>query len=144
MGDSTKERILKELASLDVKLFVLVLDKDRRKVQDTPENYAFLVATLLKQVFKKETLTQVVIDRHFNQVEKRQVLTRQLVNLYGKEISVVQIDSLADSRVDLADFVAGSVLKSVRDGIDKFKNLIESKIVNLKVIKWSKLKSGRF
>lgn len=49
-----------------------------------------------------------------------------------------------DESGTLADFVAGAVLKSVRDGIDRFQNLIEPKIKSLKVIKWNKLKSGRF
>lgn len=144
VGDSTKERILKEIAKLDVKLFVVILDKERRKVQDTPQNYALLVFTLLKQVFKKEAVDKVVIDRHFNQVEKRQELTKQLVTLYGKELEVAQVDSLTDSRVDLADFVAGAVLKSARDRVEQFKKLIEPKIVSLKVVKWRELKSGRF
>lgn len=144
VGDSTKERILTTLASLDVKLFVFVLDKERRKIKDTPENYGLLVFTLLKQVFKKETVDKIVIDRHFNQVEKRQELTEQLLTLCSRDIEITQVDSLTDSRVDLADFVAGAVLKNARDGVDRFKNLIEPKIVSLKVIKWRELKSGRF
>lgn len=144
VGDSTKERILTALASLDVKLFVLVLDKERRKIKDTPKNYGLLVFTLLKQVFKKETVDKIVIDRHFNQVEKRQELTEQLLVLCSRDIGITQVDSLTDSRVDLADFVAGAVLKNARDGVDRFKNLIEPKIVSLKVIKWRELKSGRF
>lgn len=144
VGDSTKERILIALASLDVKLFVLVLDKERRKIKDTPENYGLLVFTLLKQVFKKETVDKIVIDRHFNQVEKRQELTGQLRTLCGMDIEIAQVDSLTDSRVDLADFIAGAVLKNARDGVDRFKDLIEPKIVSLKVIKWRELKSGRF
>lgn len=144
VGDSTKERILKELASLDVKIFVLVLNKERREVKDTPENYALLVFTLLEQVFKKEAIGKIVIDRHFNQAEKRQELTDQLLILCRRDIEIVHVDSLTDSRVDLADFVAGAVLKNARDGIDHFQNLIKAKITSLREIKWRELKSGRF
>lgn len=140
VGDSTKERILIALASLDVKLFVLVLDKERRKVKDTPENYGLLVFTLLKQVFKKEIVDKIVIDRHFNQAEKRQELTEQLFTLCSRDIEITQVDSLADSRVDLADFVAGAVLKNARDGINYFQNLISPKITSFKMIKWRQLK----
>lgn len=144
VGNSTKERILKELASLDVKLFVFVLDKERRKVEDTPENYGLLIFMLLKQVFRKEVVNKIVIDRHFNQAEKRQELTDRLINLLGKEVEISHVDSLIDSRVDLADFVAGAVLKSARDGIDHFQDLIKPNITSFKVSKWKELKSGRF
>lgn len=144
VGDNTKERILGEIANQEVGLFVIVLDKEGRNVNDTPQNYALLVALVVKSALKRIELDGILIDRHYNQVYKQRELTSELVRLCGKEISVKHVDSLTDSRVDLADFVAGAILKSVRDKEDRFKNLIRSKILSLKIVKWRELKSGRF
>ncbi len=143
VGDNTKIRILKSLAKQDINIFAIVIDKKGRKVGDTPANYALIVATLLKNIAKKMKVDEILIDRHYNQQNKQEDLARELKRLYRRQVSITHTDSLTDSRVDLADFAAGAILKSIRDNIHQFKKLIEPKTVSLKMISWKDLKSGR-
>lgn len=144
VGDRTKLRILQELSKAEIKLFVLILDKENRRVADTPKNYAKLVWTILDSCFVKlSKISKVVIDRHFSQPTKQNEFNHEVFRLAKKEFPIVHVDSLTDSRVDLADFVAGATLRSVRNKDSHFKEIIESKILVEKRYFWKKLKGGK-
>ena len=71
-GDNTRLFILNELAKYQVKIYVLIIDKQGRKIQDDPENYAFLIAKALKTVIRDSPkLKHILIDRHFNFITQR-------------------------------------------------------------------------
>lgn len=141
VGDKTKERILREIAKSDVKLFVLVCDKENRRVEDNPESYAILVSFLVSLCLPRLVrVSKLIIDRHFNQPDKQRKLNREIRKLLNREVMVTHVDSLTDSRVDIADFVAGATLREARGKGSGFKEIIKSKIVVEKRVIWRKLK----
>ncbi len=61
-GDNTRQFILKELVRYKVKIYALIIDKQGRKIHDTPENYALLIGRVLKIAIKRQSAT----DAYFN------------------------------------------------------------------------------
>ena len=139
VGDKTKGRILKEISKADLALFVAVIDKERRSVSDNPKNYAILVWTVLGQCVKNLEIGSVVIDRHFNQNGKQKQFNEEIYSLAKRTLTIIHADSLVDSRVDLADFVAGAILRAVRNKDSRFKEIIRAKIAFEKLYSWRKI-----
>lgn len=140
VGDKTKERILEQISKAQVKLFVLICDKENRAVADNPENYAILVGSLLRLCsLKLEKIGRIIVDRHFNQSDKQTEFNETIWKLMKNEIPIYHTDSLTDSRVNLADFVAGATLKELRSSDAHFKEIIRAKIVKEARTTWRKL-----
>ncbi len=138
VGDITKEKVLKEIASLNIKIYLLVVDKIGRKIPDTPENYGKLIKRLILVLIKKEHPKQVYFDKHFSSKSDTEKF-ETLLNLISQQIQFKQVDSLADPRIDLADFIAGAALRKYRANDNTFYNIILSKVIWEKVESWNKL-----
>jgi len=66
-GDKTKTRVLRALSKKDLTIFVLIINKEGRKIIDNPDNYSLLVANLLNKINSKySTVDHVIIDKHFS------------------------------------------------------------------------------
>ena len=138
VGDITRRKVLEEIASKDVRIYILIVDKLGRKILDTPENYGKLVKTLSLNLINKENPKEILIDKHFgnkNDTEKLQ----SILDLISGEVNFQQVDSVVDPRIDLADFIAGAVFKKFRVGDEKFYEIFSSKIVWEETLKWNKL-----
>lgn len=138
VGDITRRKVLEEIISKDIKIYLLVIDKMGRKIADTPQNYGKLIKNLISKLLKKESLKQIYIDKHFGNKydsEKLQSILDSITN----EVSFLQVDSIADPRIDLPDFIAGAILRKFRVKDEAFYKIISKKIVWEKIKKWNEL-----
>lgn len=138
VGDITRKKVLAEIASKDIKIFLLVVDKMGRKILDTPENYGKLIKYLIQIILKQEKPKEIFLDKHFgnkNDSKKLQLILESINDL----VKFLQVDSISDTRIDLADFIAGAVLKKYRTKDKVFYQIISSKIICETVIEWNKL-----
>lgn len=142
-GDKTREYVLRSLSQEDVKIYNLIIDKQGRKVVDSPENFALLISTVLKHPLRDTPdLNHILIDRHFTFVTQRERFNSSLRNRIGREVFVEHLDSLQNPVISLADFVAGAVRYHYARGDTRFKNIIGEKIIEEKTLSWKQLKSG--
>lgn len=125
VGEITRRRVLEEIISKDVRIYLLAVDKMGRKIKDNPENYGKLVKNLTFYLIKKENPKEILIDKHFGNKSDR--------------VNFQQVDSVADPRIDLADFVAGATLRKLRADDETFYNIISPKIIWEKIKDWNKL-----
>lgn len=133
-GDKTKIRVLEEIHKRKLRLFTLVIDKEGRKIKDNPENYAFLVATLLKRILKEYSdVNHIIIDRHFSWVRQREQFNEILIKRLNEPLFIEHLDSQQNTIISLADFVAGAVRvvysKKESGFIEKIDDLIERQII---------------
>lgn len=140
-GDKTRIRVLSELNKRRVSLFILVVDKEGRKIQDSPENYSLLIFNLLKKVFKKYPSTShIIIDRHFTWVTQREQFNDLLQKYIGRPLFIEHMDSQQNTIVSLPDFVAGTFrvkyARNDRQFTTQIKDIVEGKIVTT----WKHLK----
>ena len=121
-GDRTRSLVISGLIEESVDIFILVIEKGGRTIEDSPKNYAKLIAELIKlcKSYYDSKIKKVILDKHFDQTEKLETLTLELARLTDMETDKFDhVDSVLDIRVNLADFVAGSTLWE-RTGKDPF------------------------
>lgn len=138
VGDITRKRVLEEIISKDVKIYLLVVNKMGRKIKDTPENYGKLVKNLTLCLIKKENPKEIFIDKHFGNKSDTEKL-QSILDSISDKVNFQQVDSVADPRIDLADFVAGAALRKLRVDDEAFYNIILPKITWEKIKDWNKL-----
>lgn len=142
-GDKTREYILRSLSRKDVKIYNLIVDKQGRRITDSPENFSLLISTVLKQPLRDNpNLDHILIDRHFTFVTRRERFNDSLGRRIGREVFVGHLDSLQNPVISLADFVAGAVRYHYARDDDRFKKIIREEITEEKTLSWRKIKSG--
>ncbi len=137
-GSLTRKKVLENITKENVKIYALIIDKLNRKIADTPDNYSKLLKALLELISGKEEFVIAHIDKHFNSKIKIEALQNKIKISFPK-IEILQIDSLTDSRIDLADFIAGAFLRKYNLSDPSFTEIISSKIVKEKLVKWNEL-----
>jgi hypothetical protein len=138
VGDRTRRRILERLRAQEVELFLFVLEKGHRAIADTPKNYARLVWQLLAECLKRYPKASVIIDSHFDLVERREAFNTCISKKAGRLVAITHVDSNLDARVGLVDFVAGAVLYRCRQGDSRFEEIFKKKVVWEGSGKWKK------
>jgi len=139
-GEKTRLRTLQIIAQKDFKIFILVIDKEGRKIVDNPVNYAHLITTLLKPAIKKfPDLTHIIIDRHFTYILHREKFNDLVQKILKKKLFIEHLDSQQNTIVSLPDFVAGSIAEAYNKKNLKYKKIIK-KLINVeKKTTWRKL-----
>lgn len=140
-GEKTKVKVLGEIKRRRLKLFVLVIDKEGRKIHDIPENYSLLVSTLLKKILRKySTVSHIIIDRHFTWVTQREKFNDLIQKELKKSLFIEHLDSQQNTIVSLPDFVAGATrIRHTKDE-PKYAEIIAKQIEGRIVTTWRQLK----
>jgi hypothetical protein len=141
-GERTKKKFLENLASQDLEIFVLIVEKQGKKIDDSPENFALLCWLILEEclLFYEKEIKEVVFDRHFDQKKDQELFNHILSKLLGQKIDFTHADSQKDSRVNAADMVAGSLLWLKTGKDPRFYELIKPKIISEKSVNWRQIK----
>lgn len=141
VGDRTRQLVLKEIAKRDMRVYILVVDKQGRSIKDTPENYALLVARLLKKVLRDNPkLEHILIDRHYTFITQREEFNTLLQEISRRTLFIEHLDSLQNPVISLPDFVAGALRSAcVREEL-QWKKQIEHMILEEDFKTWRELK----
>jgi len=144
-GRRTRERVLEALACADVEVFLFVLDKEGRKVVDTPDNYARIVGELLRFCVSQYGRLALIIDKHFALARQRALFDETIRGLLGtgEPLRITHVDSETDPFVQLADFVAGSTYDKYARGTHT-NDLFADRIAGELVEKWTHLRARQF
>ena len=137
-GENTKRKFLQTLVKQDVSIFVLVIEKDAQIIADTPENFAFICSILLKTClsYYRTQLISIIFDRHFNRKSDLEKFNGFLEKNLLQSLNISHVNSIADSTVNTADMVAGSVLWNRTGKSAKFYEIIKPKVIEEKIINW--------
>lgn len=139
-GEKTKIRVLKEIAARSLPIYTLVIDKEGRKISDTPENYSLLVAKLLRIVLRDfPEIRHIIIDRHFTWVRQREKFNDLLQRKLRKKVFIEHLDSQQNTIVSLPDFVAGAARMDAL-GKPGYKEIISKKVRKELVKTWKEIK----
>ncbi len=145
--DKTREYVLREIAKHDVKIVVLAVDKEGRRVEDTPENYGIVVGATVAEYLSVYPALSLTFDKKYvtrkQQEEFVKASQETIHKLAPKESQVFYnppADSKKDNIVQLADFVAGALNVKYNQGDSHYIDIIKEKIVVEKIMKWTELK----
>ncbi len=134
--------VLERLADSDAKLFALTVNKESRRIADTPENHAVLVCALLKLLWNDYPNVALLLDKHFTSPTQIAIVNTFVYRQWPRTgvLSIEHVDSQRSPLVQLADFVAGCVYAWHRERSEPY-NVIEKKLSVAKVESWSSLKA---
>ncbi len=143
-GEQTKRQILSGIISAGFEIFVVIVDKKRRKISDTPENFALLVGELISEIdlWQPKRNLKILIDKHFHRKADEKDFNKFLQENIKKALSysIQHIDSQQDFIINLADFVAGAILVKYNKNNVQFYNIIKESILLEKIVNWPELK----
>lgn len=141
-GERTKTFYLKALAEKEIDIFGLVVEKDKIKIADTPNNFAVLSYFLIEEclLFYRGEIKEIVFDKHFAKQADEILFTKLLLNFLGRDILIKHLDSQSNIEINAADMAAGSLLWKYTKKDDKFYNIIQKRIVSEKFLSWRQIK----
>lgn len=143
-GSKTKTVFFESLVRDDFNIFILVVEKMRRKIPDTPKHFALLCSLLISNILVLDLNPNVIFDRHFSIKNDEIDFNNTLNKLLNKELSITHVDSMKNKRVNIADMVAGAVLAAETGKDDRFYKLIEERIVSFNKLNWVEAKKRLF
>lgn len=146
-GEHTKAVYLKELSLTDVDIFALIVEKNDKSIEDTPENFALLAYILLKEClvfYQGIKIEEVIFDKHFQQKEDLLKFNETLLKLLKEPLVLKHLDSVDNPEINSADMVAGSLLWKYTGKNEKFYNLIKDKIISEQILNWKEAKAMIF
>jgi len=136
--------VIKKLAQKDVAVYVWIVDKENRRVQDTPQNYGLVLAHTLRYGFNFAGWSKVWVDEKYNKERDRRALEQILRRFLGDGVidrqSVVFARSEKEPGLGLADFVAGAFYAACNQGDGDLAKRLRSKVVMEEKILWRELK----
>lgn len=146
-SDKIRLYVLEELAKIDVQIVALIIDKSKRQIKDSPENYGLAVGAAIIPLAKLYPSISLTLDKHYtnsgqekefmNQVQETISSTK---NLSAKIFFNPSVDSSRSVMIQMADFVAGALNKKYNFGDEQFIDLVKSKIKIEKKWLWTQLK----
>lgn len=138
------EYVIKRLARKDVAIYVWIVDKEGRRVKDTPQNYGLVLAHALKYGFNLAGWDKVWVDEKYSKERDRHRLEQTLRKVLGDDTveqgRVIFTKSEKEPGLGLADFVAGSFYTAYNQEDSKLMKLLQPKIVMEEKIKWKEVK----
>ncbi len=142
-----KKIFLSAIVASGFKIFILVVDKQGRKIKDDPENFFIILTELISEIFLwyRGAKLDLIIDRHFtkNKDEQKLVELLRLNSNYAASWhlgGIQYIDSQSNLTVNIPDMCAGAVLRKYRHGDDRFYSIIKENILVEKITNWPELK----
>lgn len=145
--EKTREYVLKEIAKHDVKIVAFAVDKEGRRVEDTPENYGIVVGATVAEYLSVYPSLSLTFDKKYTSKKQQEEFVKTSQETVHKlAVQGAQIfyntpaDSNKDSVVQLADFVAGALNVKYNQQNSHYIDIIKEKIVVEKIVKWTELK----
>lgn len=145
-GDRTKEKFFEELVKIDLDIYLLIVDKVGRKIEDSPLNFSVLNSVLLNEVlsFYGEG-AELIFDKHFQRLKDIEDFDKNLNKLLvGREVKINHVDSQENKLVNVADMVAGATLAHLTSKNSHFYEMFKSRVIVEMRIKWPEVKKKLF
>lgn len=121
----------------------MIIDKQGRKITDSPENFSLLISKVLGRPLKDNPdLNHILIDRHFTFITQRERFNDFLRSEVRHDIFIEHLDSLQNPVISLADFVAGAVRCRYARNDDRFRSIVKERVVEENTLTWKQIKSG--
>lgn len=128
--------ILTRIALKPLKIYVHVIDKESRRIIDSPFNYGLILNYVLTNSSPDLRACEIYIDQKFT--KKRH--TEEFLEILKFSTNYQTVNSLNNENLQITDFVAGAFGVKYNYNNPKFSNLIKRLVVIENVIKWTDLK----
>ena len=145
VDDRTRRFVLGELSKVEeAHIYVTVVDKEGRRVPDTPQHYGMVVGQAAVDFLGRNDQLHLTVDKRYINAEQDRRFTRTVVRiaLGGARVgfALTTLESERSSLIQLADFVAGAFNRKYNYGDAQFADRIAGRVKSERVYKWRALK----
>lgn len=144
--DSVRERFLSYLPKYNPAIYALSLDKEGRRVEDSPRNYGIVVGELLRRATGSlgRDRIDLILDKKYTKPQDREELEEVLAWILAPEeleLSVSHLEGEQENLLQVADFVAGAFLQHYAFDKSRYYEIFSESVILEATVKWTKLKS---
>ena len=148
-NERTRVFVLSEIAKENVVIIAIAIDKEGRRIKDTPQNYGIVVGSAIAETASLFPLLNLTVDKKFTASEQEQQYivevqkTAQLLVPKRGSLNLSfnpPVDSKAESNVQLADFIAGALNMKYNNSDTHYVEIIKTKIKIEKTLLWTEIK----
>ena len=145
--EKTKVRMLQMIANTPVEIFALVVDKEGRRVSDSPLNNGVVLGNAVAAVLKDKGRVNWTPDRKFvnrdDTVQYLDTAVRVAANKAPSGFLVMKepADSRREALVQLADFVVGAISHKYNRNDGHYYQVIKKQVVLEEVVRWKDIKA---
>lgn len=147
-GEHTKILYLNEMAGKEIDIFALIVEKEKMKIADSPNNFAILAYFLIEECLLfyngGKGIKEIIFDKHFSKQKDQEEFTKLLLKFLDADFIIKHWDSQKNTEVNVADMIAGSLLWKYTKKEEKFYNIIKKRIVSEKFLNWKQIKRKFF
>ncbi|MFH1896281.1 MAG: DUF3800 domain-containing protein [bacterium] len=140
-GEKTKKSFFSKLNAEKIDIFVLIVEKQGRKIPDSPRHYAILCWLLLTDIYKFYiSIDKVIFDKHFHREKDIRDFNKIFNKLLRQTPQFTHVDSKNHQLVNVADMVAGAVLAKECGKSDQHYKMVAGKILSETRVSWPEAK----
>lgn len=144
--EKTKVRMLRMIANTPAEIFTLVVDKEGRRISDSPLNNGVVLGNAAAVVLREKGKVSWTPDRKFvNPDDTAQYLDTAIRVAASKAPSGFLVmkepaDSRREALVQLADFVVGAISYKYNRNDDHYYQIIKKRVVLEELVRWRDIK----
>lgn len=145
--EKTRMRMLQMIANTQAEIFTLVVDKEGRRVSDSPVNNGVVLGNAVVAVLKEKGKVSWTPDRKFVNPDDttRYIDTAIMVASSKIPSGFLVMNEPADSRrevlIQLADFVVGTISYKYNWNDERYYQIIKDRIVLEELVRWKDIKA---
>ncbi len=125
-----------------------MIEKDKMKIADNPNNFAILTYFLIEECLlfydKGKNIKEIIFDKHFSRQKDQEEFNKFLLKFLDANFIIKHLDSQNNVEIDVVDMAAGSLLWKYVKNDERFYNIIKKRIVSEKFLNWKQIKRRFF
>ncbi len=145
--EKTRMRMLQMIANTQAEIFTLVVDKEGRRVSDSPVNNGVVLGNAVATVLKEKGKVSWTPDRKFVNLDDTTRYMDTAIMVASSKIpsGFLVMNEPADSQreglIQLADFVVGTISYKYNWNDERFYQIIKDRIVLEELVRWKDIKA---
>lgn len=142
-----KQRVLELIRKESISIYAFVVDRENRRVIDSPENYGIVVGFAASEVLKVCPTLILTPDKKYTRpgdIREFEKTTLEVIGKVSREGALLfkeGVESETNSIIQMADFIAGALNFKYNREDEKYWEIVKDLIIEEKVESWTKLKA---
>lgn len=142
-----KRKVLELISKEKVTVYAFIVDREYRRVIDSPENYGIVMGFAVGEVLKDCHTLILIPDKKYTKLTDQAELDRTTLKVVSKisRDGALMLKEPAESKtnsiIQVVDFIAGSLNFKYNREDDTYWQIIKDLVVKEKIESWTKLKA---
>ncbi len=142
-----RNKVLRAISKRAIKISAFILNKEGRRIPDTPENYGIVAGFAVSEALKKHSVIVLTFDKKYTKLQDQEEVEKTALKMVAKvsKKGVLQFKEHADSKTNsilqMADYVAGATSEKYNQSDESYWEIIKDLIEQESTESWIEIKS---